>query len=77
MIEFKGKQYETRELYLDKHRGSVTVARLDLSEAIGDPHKMPGRGVDEQIAYYADNDEWELSDKELKEAIYGPTKKQR
>ena len=82
MIEYNGKQYNTREVFVDKHRGHVTIAEVALSDALfpnGTDKKTTkeAEAIDDTIAYYADPDEWVLPEQELRDAIYGPAKPSR
>lgn len=75
MIEYKGVKYKTREIYVDKNRGSVIIAELALNKAMGSIKDKVARELDETIAYYADPDEFQKSETELRDMLYGPPKK--
>lgn len=77
MIEYKGKQYKTREIFVDKNVGHVTIAELALSDAMSPMIGKEAKAIDDTIAYYANPEEWKLSDQELRDSIYGPPKNKK
>ncbi len=71
-IEWKGTVYKVRELYLGKHEGYRNVAQTELARALEDKngeYKGKAADVDDLIWYYADEEEWKLSDRALLMAI--------
>lgn len=68
IVSFKGKEYPTRELKLNKHR-TVVVAQESLQEALF-PQGPENAGrtsekIDEGIYYYCTDEEWSLNDSDL------------
>ncbi len=77
-VEFKGKSYETREVYMGKEIGWVTVARTNLQKVLIEPNtggltyvNRYAQEIDESVCYYANEQEFLMPAKELKKLIYG------
>lgn len=77
IIKYRGKEYPIRELYSERFVNYVLVATLELQAALcvvedglhTEGADKEAEEIDNQIWYYADNQEWKLSDKELLEII--------
>lgn len=76
-LTFKGKPYETREVYLTKSIGWVTVARDTLQKVLIKDNSggleyvnKEAEIIDEGICYYANEWEFILTPKKLKALIY-------
>lgn len=70
-ITYKRKQYPVRVLTYGKYEKWVAQVELgDLLYPDGNiPANKEAEAVDESIYYYANEDEWELNDVDLKKSI--------
>ena len=74
MIDYQGKDYETREITVcpEDMAYTVLVAKRELWEMIKhDVYDLSPKetAIDDSIAYYCNEEEWDMNDEQLAKVI--------